>query len=47
MSSARLVALRAFLASAVGAKANLSEIFGLEHQHGTYNDALKFWLDSA
>ena len=36
-----------FLASAVGAKANLSESFGLEHQHGTYNDALEFWLDSA
>ena len=35
--SARLLALPAFLASAVGAKDALSEIFGLEHVDGTYD----------
>ena len=35
-----------FLAS-VGAKATLSEIFGLEQEDGTNNDGLKLWLDSA
>ena len=35
VSSARLLALPAFLASAVGAKDALSEIFGLEHVDGT------------
>ena len=45
VSSARLLALPAFLASAVGAKDALSEIFGLEHVDGTYDDALKRWFD--
>ena len=39
--SARLLALPAFVASAVGAKDALSEIFGLEHVDGAYDDALK------
>ena len=34
VSSARLLALSAFLASAVGAKKALSKIFGLEHGDG-------------
>ena len=41
VSSARLLALPAFLASAVGAKDALSEISCLEHVDGTYDDALK------
>ena len=45
VSSARLLALPAFLASAVGAKNALSEIFGLEHVDGTYDDALKGGLN--
>ena len=45
VSSARLLALPAFLASAVGAKDALSKIFGLEHVDGTYDDALKRWFD--
>ena len=45
VSSARLLALAAFLASAVGAKDALSKIFGLEHVHRTYDDALKRWFD--
>ena len=45
VSSARLLALPAFLASAVGAKDALSEIFGLEHVDGTYDDALKRWFE--
>ena len=45
VSSARLLALAAFLASAVGAKDALSEIFGLEHVDGTYDDALKRWFE--
>ena len=45
VSSARLLALPAFLTSAVGAKNALSEIFGLEHVDGTYDDALKRWFD--
>ena len=44
VSSARLLALPTFLASAVGAKDALSEIFGLEHVDGTYDDALKLLL---
>ena len=39
-SSARLLSLPAFLASAVEAKDALSKIFGLEHVDGTYDDAL-------
>ena len=45
VSSARLLALPAFLASAVGAKEAMSEIFGLEHLDGTYDDALKRWFE--
>ena len=45
VTSARLLALRAFLASAVGAKDALSEFFGLEHVDGTYDDALKRWFE--
>ena len=45
VSSARLLALPAFLASAVGAKDALSEIFGLELVDGTYDDALKRWFE--
>ena len=40
VSSARLLALPAFLASSVGAKNALSKTFGLEHGEGTYDDAL-------
>ena len=40
VSSARLLALSAFLASAVGEKDALSKIFGLEHVDGIYDDAL-------
>ena len=45
VSSARLLALPAFLASAVGAKDALSKNFGLEHVDGTYDDALKRWFE--
>ena len=45
VSSARLLDLPAFLASAVGAKDDLSKIFGLEHVYGTYDDALKRWFE--
>ena len=45
VSSARLLSLPAFLASAVGAKDALSEIFGLEHVDGTYDDALQRWFE--
>ena len=45
VSSARLLALPAFLASAVGAKNAVSEIFCLEHVDGTYDDALKRWFE--
>ena len=44
-SSARLLALPAFVASAVGAKDALSEIFGLDHVAGTYDDARKRWFE--
>ena len=43
-SSARLLALPAFLASAIGAKNVLSKIFGLDHVDETYGDALKWWF---
>ena len=33
------------LASVVGAKDALREIFGLEHVDGTYDDALKRWFE--
>ena len=36
-----------FLASAMGAKATLSNLLSLVHKHGTYDDASKFWSDSA
>ena len=45
VSSPRLLALPALLASAVGAKDALCEIFGLEHVDGTYDDALKRWFE--
>ena len=45
VSSARLLALPAFLASTVGAKDAFIEIFGLEHVDGTYDDALKRWFE--
>ena len=45
VSSAHLLALPFFLASAVGAKNASSEIFGLEHVDGTYDDALKRWFE--
>ena len=45
VSSARLLALPAFLVSAVGAKDALSEIFDSEHLDGTYDDALKRWFE--
>ena len=45
VSSARVLALPAFLASTVGAKDALSQIFGLEHVDGTYDDALKRWFE--
>ena len=45
VSSARLLALPAFLASAEGTKNALSESFGLEHVDGTYDNALKRWFE--
>ena len=45
VSSARLLALTAFLASIVGAKDAMSKIFGLEHVDGTYDDALERWFE--
>ena len=46
VSSACLLALLAFLASAISAKDALSEIFGLEHVDGTYDDdALTRWFE--
>ena len=45
VSSARLLALPAFLASAVKAKDALSKIFGLVHVDETYDDALKLWFE--
>ena len=45
VSSARLLALPAFLASAVEAKNALSKIFGFEHVDGTYEDELKPWFE--
>ena len=45
VSSARLLALPAFVASAVGAKKALSVIFGLKHVDGNYGDALKRWFE--
>ena len=45
VSSARQLALPAFLASAVGAKNALGKIFGLEHVEKTYDDALKGWFE--
>ena len=44
-SSASLLALPAFLASAVGAKNALSEIFDLELVDRTNDDALKRWFE--
>ena len=41
VSSARLLALPAFLASAVGAKDAWNEIFCLERVDETYDDALE------
>ena len=45
VSSGHVHALPAFLASALGAKNALSEIFGLEHVDGTFDDALKRWFE--
>ena len=45
VSTARLLALPTFLASAVGAKDTLSEIIGLEHVDGIHDDALKRWFE--
>ena len=45
VSSARLLAVPAFLASELGAKDAWSKIFGLEHVDGTYDDALKRWFE--
>ena len=47
VSSTRLLALPAFLASAVGAKATSSEYFGLKHENGRLDDKLELWLYSA
>ena len=45
VSSARLPALPVFLASAVRVKNDKSEIFGLKHVDGTFDDALKRWFE--
>ena len=45
VSLIRLLALIIFLASAVGSKNAFSEIFGLDHVDGTYDDALKRWFE--
>ena len=45
VSSARLPAIPAVLASSVEAKNALSKIFGLEHVDGTYDDAHKRWFE--
>ena len=34
-----------FLASNIGAKANLSDVFGLKHVNGKYSDALELWFE--
>ena len=47
VSSARLLALLNSLASAVEAKACLSETFGSGNEDGTCNDALESWFGSA
>ena len=47
VSSALLLALPAISASAIGAKATLSQTFVLEHEDGTYYDPLEIWFDSA
>ena len=43
--SARLLASPAFLASAVGANQQWEQIFGLEDEDGTYDDALDWWFE--
>ena len=45
VSSVRLLALPAFLASAVGAKDASIEIFGLDSVDGNYDDGLKRWFE--
>ena len=45
VSSARLLALPAFLAYALGAKNALTKVFALEHVDETYDDALKRWFE--
>ena len=47
VSSARLPTLPAYLASALGAKAFLGEIFGVELEDETPSDALEHLFDSA
>ena len=47
MSSARLLILSEILASAVGAKATLIEIFALKRKAGTHYDAFELSFDSA
>ena len=45
VSSARLLAIPTFLASAVRAKNAVTKIFGLEHVDGIYDGALKLWFE--
>ena len=47
VSSVRLLALPAFLASAVGAKATSNEFLGLEQKNGTDSEALEFLFELA
>ena len=45
--SAHHLALRAFLASAEGAKNSSGENFDLKHEDVTYKGAIKLWFDAA
>ena len=47
VSSARLLVLLAFLATAAGAQDILSEVFNLEHKDGIKNDGTNFLFDAA
>ena len=47
IKDSKILAFLNSLASAVEAKACLSEIFGSKHEDGTYNDAVECWYGSA
>ena len=41
------VCLTRFFSLSSRSESSFSEIFGMEHDYGTYNDALELWFDSA